>query len=117
MNEETSNTLNIKEADVEAFDEAWSLFIEQGGQYKWYQPSKDGYLWCRVQDFELMLMRCKGEFGFHNKNWSRLERFRYRCAALPPQHHDAAQRRMDPGEGKLWLELARTSTRTEEERL
>ena len=34
MNEETSmtNTLNIKDADVEAFDEAWSLFIEQ--QYK-----------------------------------------------------------------------------------
>jgi len=84
MNEETSNTLNIKEADVEQFDSAWSRFIEQ--QYLWYQPKQDGYLWCRVADFELMLMQCDGEFGFKNKNWSRLERFRFLQKLHIPLH-------------------------------
>merc|ERR1712129_468850 len=87
-----------KEADVEQFDSSWSRFIEQ--QYLWYQPKQDAYLWCRVTDFELMLMRCHGEFGFKNKNWSRLERFRFLKKLHIPLHF----RRSSNSKKELYLQ-------------
>merc|ERR1712154_584079 len=70
--------------DVEHFDECWKLFVREG--YKWYRPSNDDYLWIRVQDFEVMLARTKGLFGFRDKSWSRVERFKFLKQLKIPLH-------------------------------
>jgi len=91
--QESNNTLSVKQSDVDAFDDSWALHIEQ--QYKWYQPRNESYLWIRAEELEVMLLKMRGMLGLRDKQWSRMERFQFLSKLEIPLHrkHDTKLQR------------------------
>merc|ERR1719273_48377 len=82
---DVANSKNfIKQSDVESFDECWRSFVKE--QFKWYRPANDDYLWIKVKDFEVMLAKTSGMFGFRDKHWTRLQRFKFLKQLKIPLH-------------------------------
>jgi len=92
--QETNDSLCIRQSDVDSFDDSWSAHIEQ--QYLWYQPRNESYLWVRAEEFEVMMLKMGGMLGLRDNNWSRIERFRFLSELEIPLHekYDSRRQRM-----------------------